>query len=368
MVVTCSAVAFVAVARAQDPPGRAAATPAQLYETACASCHGSDGRGLSATQIGFDVPLPDFTDCSFATREPDADWFAVAHQGGPTRVFDEKMPAFGAALTEAELRQILSHVRSFCTDDAWPPGELNLPRALLTEKAYVEDEAVLSSGVTLEGPLEIDGKLIYETRVGPRSQFELIVPFAIMEREDADPQTDGWSEGVGDIAVGVKHVLIHSGSTGTILSAAGEVTLPTGDEADGLGAGTFRFEPFLAFGQVVEPVGFIQFQGGVELPTDPSRAEREGFGRVAIGQSVTEGRFGRTWSPMFEFAAKGELEAGAPIEWDYVPQMQVTLNRRQHIMLNVGVRMPLTDYDTRPTELLMYLLWDWFDGGFFDGW
>ncbi len=54
--------------------------------------------------------------------------------------------------------------------------------------------------------------------------------------------------------------------------------------------------------------------------------------------------------------------------WDLLPQMQVTLNKRQHIMLNVGVLLPLTDAGTRQTKLLVYLLWDWFDGGFFDGW
>ena len=51
------------------------------------ACHGADGRGSPPERVGFDVPLPDFTDCSFATREPDGDWFAVAHQGGPVRGF-----------------------------------------------------------------------------------------------------------------------------------------------------------------------------------------------------------------------------------------------------------------------------------------
>jgi hypothetical protein len=48
--------------------------------------------------------------------------------------------------------------------------------------------------------------------------------------------------------------------------------------------------------------------------------------------------------------------------------MQVTLNRRQHVMLNLGVRLPLTNADRRNTLILAYLLWDWFDGGFLAGW
>jgi hypothetical protein len=37
-------------------------------------------------------------------------------------------------------------------------------------------------------------------------------------------------------------------------------------------------------------------------------------------------------------------------------------------MANLGVRIPVTDADVRQTQVLFYLLWDWFDGGFFAGW
>ena len=47
----------------------------ELFRSACAGCHGADGTGLPQVQLGFDTPMPDFTDCSFASREPDADWF-----------------------------------------------------------------------------------------------------------------------------------------------------------------------------------------------------------------------------------------------------------------------------------------------------
>jgi hypothetical protein len=63
-----------------------------------------------------------------------------------------------------------------------------------------------------------------------------------------------------------------------------------------------------------------------------------------------------------------ELIPGEAIQWDLVPQMQVTLSRRQHIRISVGVRLPLTDRGARDTQLLFYFLWDWFDGGLFNGW
>src|SRR5687768_15108180 len=89
-------------AQLSEPPttGRA------LYESACAACHGVDGRGQAQSTVGFDTPIPDFTDCSFASPEADADWMAVMHDGGPVRAFDRRMPAFGDALTDAQLQQI----------------------------------------------------------------------------------------------------------------------------------------------------------------------------------------------------------------------------------------------------------------------
>ena len=68
--------------------------------------------------------------------EPAADWLAVAHAGGPVRGFDRRMPAFGEALTEAEILRTLEHIYRFCDNDDWPRGELNLPRALVTERRF----------------------------------------------------------------------------------------------------------------------------------------------------------------------------------------------------------------------------------------
>lgn len=71
---------------------------------------------------------------------------------------------------------------------------------------------------------------------------------------------------------------------------------------------------------------------------------------------------------MVEVLSSRELEDGATIHWDLVPQFQVTLNTRQHVMANVAVRVPVNDTATREPTLLFYILWDWFDGGFFEGW
>lgn len=71
---------------------------------------------------------------------------------------------------------------------------------------------------------------------------------------------------------------------------------------------------------------------------------------------------------MLEVLGTRDLDDGASIEWAAVPQAQVSLNTRQHVLLNLGVYLPLDSADRRSTRLIAYVLWDWFDGGLFDGW
>jgi hypothetical protein len=152
------------------------------------------------------------------------------------------------------------------------------------------------------------------------------------------------------------------------VSVAGELILPTGDDERGFGKGTTVFEPFLTWGQILPSDFFLQSQLGLELPFDTDRADREGFFRVALGWTTTTGEFGRGWSPMVELVAGRELVSGGTTNLDVVPQIQITLNKRQHIMFNIGVRTALNNRSRENTQIMLYLLWDWFDGTLFEGW
>lgn len=334
---------------------------AEVYRQACASCHASDGRGAPKHVTGI-AEIPDFTECAFVTREPNPDWYAVAHEGGTVRAFSQTMPAFGGALSEAEIKGALDHIRAFCPSKHWPRGDLNLPRPLFTEKAFPEDEAVLSTRVASKGQGEVMSKLVFEKRISARGQLELIVPFGFRDLAGL-----GWRPGLGDIALGTKWALLHSLRTGTILSLAGEVILPTGRTDQGFGKGTTVIEPFLSFGQLLPGHTFIQLQVGAELPTQTSVAEPELFWRAVLGISLHQG-FGRLWAPMIELLAARELEGDKPIPWDLVPQLQVTLSKRHHVRLAGGVQIPLNETATRKPQVVFYLLWDTFDGTFFAGW
>jgi mono/diheme cytochrome c family protein len=347
---------------AQGTVNTAGKSGAELFAQACSACHGLDGKGKEAGELGFDVPTPDFTDCRFAPREPNADWVTVAHEGGTARGFSRYMPAFGGALSETDLESIVAHIKTFCNARDWPRGELNLPKALFTEKAFPEDEWVMTTAFG-QGPSRASTSFVYEKRFGPRNQVEIKVPFAATRSEGA------WAGGASDLALGFKRALAHDLNRGYILSLSGEVILPTGDAADGLSKDTTVFESFITFGKLLPSNAFFQFQGGVELPADTQKAGREAFWRAAVGKTFTQnGPFGRAWSPMVEVLAARELESGAKIDWDIVPQFQVTLNARQHVRFNLGWRTPLTDRERRSSSLVMYFLWDWFDGGLRDGW
>lgn len=345
------------------------ATGEQIFQNACATCHAIDGRGSPSSIVGFDLPLPnghtfpDFTDCPTNTVEPLADWMAVAHRGGPIRGLDRHMPAFGDALSDAQIESAVRYLWTFCADSSWPRGDLNLPRAFFTEKAFPENEVVWTTGVTTSGAKAVGNEIVYEHRIGSRGQYEVTVPIDLQQGEVGGT----WSRGLGDLELAFRRTMYASDSRGSIFAAGGAVTLPTGKEELGLGNGFTILEPFAMWGQIIGTNGFLQLHTGIEIPTDHTRGSNEGFLRTAVGYSFAQDQgFGRAWSPMTEvIVAKPE---GSPAEWDVVPQMQVSLSKLQHILLSVGVRVPLNERDQRKPQFLTYFLWDWFDGGLFQFW
>jgi hypothetical protein len=318
--------------------------------------------------VGLPVAPPDFTESRFASREPAADWAGVVTHGGPIRVFDRLMPAFGDALTRDEIDRILGYVQSLYEDKSWPRGEFNLPLALGTEKAYPEDEVVLKTTVGTEDAGSVMNKFVYEKRFGSQTQIEVVVPFGWQQVSEGPEVGEDWVGGVGDLAIGLKRVLFHNLGSGTISSFTFETILPTGNEDEHFGKGYTALEPFLTLGQFLPFESFVQIQTGVKFPTGSTEDENEGFFRAALGRTFTAGgEWGRAFSPMVEFLGKKDLD-GSTAVWDIMPEVHFTLNRRQHVMANVGVRFPLTETEGREPQIQLLLLWDWFDGGLFEGW
>jgi len=337
----------------------------QIYKSACVACHGSDGKGTPQSISGFEPPrtFPDFTRCDQTTPEPNSAWKAIITHGGPTRGFSQIMPSFGDALTAEQINSVIKYLRSFCRNSHWPRGELNLPRALVTEKAYPEDEEVLSTSFKAQGAPGGVTHIIHEQRFGMNNQIEVDVPINFQD------QNHTWYGGVGDTTLGVKRVVFSSLQSGSIFSLQGSVILPTGNKERGFGTGTTTFETFAAFDQLFSTNTFIQTQFGADLPRHTNIAPQSIFFNTAVGQSfAADHGLGRLWSPMVEFVAARDLVDHPKTDWDVVPQMQVTISKRQHIKADLGVRVPVNNTAGRQIQIVFYLLWDWQDGRLNEGW
>ena len=337
-----------------------------VWNGGCIACHGPDGKGAPESSTVFTRPdtWPDMSRCDQTTPEPDSAYKAVILHGGRGLGFSQIMPAFGDLLTDQQVDDVIAYLRTFCKNDKhFPLGVLNLPRAIVTEKAFPEDELVISTAANVTGPGSWTTDVIHEQTFAGKNQLEVDVPVNYANINGA------WTSGVGDITVGMKREVFSSERAGSILSLQGGILLPTGDSQRGFGAGTTQFEPFAAYDQLITNKTFAQFELGADLPADASVSPRSLFFRSAFGGSLAPDHgLGRLYSPMLEFVAKRDYRTGASTQWDILPEMQVTVSRRQHIRAAVGYRKPFTDVSGRAPQVEFYVLWDWAEGHFWDGW
>jgi mono/diheme cytochrome c family protein len=339
----------------------------KIYNGGCIACHGSEGKGAPMASTVFKRPdtFPQFTDCAGTTPEPNSAWKAVITHGGPSRGFSQIMPAFGDLLTDAEINDVIAYMRSLCKNvHHFPLGELNLPKALVTEKAFPENEILITTAASASGAPSWTTDIIDErTIIDARTQLETDVPVNYAD------QAHNWTAGFGDITLALKREMFSSLRTGSILSLQGGFLLPTGDSKRGFGAGTAQFEPFAAFDQLFKENTFLQTQLGADLPFETKVAPRSMYWRVAVGQAMApDHMLGRLFSPMVEFLAVRDFTPGAKTTWDVLPEMQITISRRQHVRIGFGVREPLTNTAGRTPHVQFYLLWDRADGKLWQGW
>lgn len=341
----------------------------KVYDEDCLACHGPTGAGRPRSVVGFERPdtWPDFSQCDQSAPEYVRDWRAVITYGGQARGFSEIMPAFGDALTADQIESVLAFLRSLCSNPSWAVGELNVPRAQVTEKAFPEDELVFTSSVEAKGSPDVSNDLVYEWQFSARNQLEVDAPIDFMRSEAGRMQG-----GLGDVAVGVKHVLFFDLNAerdkGSILSVQTELVLPTGSKSKGLGTGEVQAGGFLAYDVLLPRSGFLQLQAGGDIPRHTALAPGTVYARMAAGRSFAQAGQGRLWSPMLEIAASRDLSPGARTDFDVVPECQITLNQRQHIMASLGYRIAVNDRQNRSSELMLYVLWDWLDGRLTEGW
>ncbi len=280
-------------------------TGKQIYDAGCVACHGPDGKGQSENLAGFERPstFPDFSDCPTSTPEADVQWRAIITNGGPARAFSQIMPSFKDLLTADQIGKVVDHLRSLCTEEAWPRGNLNLPRAMITEKAFPENETVIAGSINARGTPGVGTTVFYEQRIGASGDGGSRHSVRIHARS----RRLGRGVRRSRARLQTERCFIVS-RRGSIFSVGGEISAPTGNTRLGTGGESTVFEGFAAFGQLLPSTSFLQLQTGIELPAHPDDVPRAYYLRTAIGKTFSDqGGLGRQWSPMMEIIADRDL-------------------------------------------------------------
>jgi hypothetical protein len=306
-----------------------------LYRQWCSSCHGEDARGASRSSARLEVPAADLAACAVSSAEPEELWVDVVRDGGASVGLSVDMPAFGEGATLDQIRAVVRYIKSLCGEAGWPPGELNLPRPLLAEKAFPENEVVIETRGRAQ-------EFIYERRIGRRLQVEGAA------RTLAD-SGGGFQSATG----AVKYNAWHDLSRHALVSLGLEVTPP-------LKSGTrWEVEPYVAYG--LNPGGgALIIQGELLAPWEETEGIIGAELRVGVGRQA-----GRV-VPM--------LEAGWTIPREgqqalvLVPQSWFQLSRLGHVAASVGVELPVAGLDQRRASLRAFVLWDFGDGPLLRGW
>jgi mono/diheme cytochrome c family protein len=341
---------------AQTAAGATELSGREIYEGACASCHGTDGRG-APEGTAINVPLPDFTDCNFITREGNGNWAYLITHGGKGLGLSPQMPAFADVLTDEQVHQVLDYIRTFCTDSRWPRGELNFRRPLVTTKAFPEDEALLIPEFTKgrDGVRDWITEVAFERRVGARGQVEIGLPFAV--HDVTDGATTG---GIGDLTLAYKHVLYADLPSLTIASASLDLVVPSGDRDRHLGDGTVSFEPSLLAGKEIRNF-VIQGQILGVAPLDENRADRAVDYRFAFSYPLS--RLKRAWVPTLELEVLQNVTANQHNLF-LTPEIYKGITKRGHVAVAFGAQIPVAgDADPFDYRILAFLLWEYTDGG-----
>lgn len=93
------------------------------YKFYCTQCHGMDGKGDGANSkpksVGIDLPEMSVTPRNHTSPEDmnkltDTDIENAISGGGGAVSKSTIMPAFGKTLTEAEIKDLLTHLRKLC--------------------------------------------------------------------------------------------------------------------------------------------------------------------------------------------------------------------------------------------------------------
>jgi mono/diheme cytochrome c family protein len=307
---------------------------ALLYSAWCARCHGTEARGTPAASVRTDVPPADLAKCAVSTAETEEQWVNVVTRGGGAFGLSLDMPAYGEAATPEQIRMVVRYVRSLCKERGWPPGELNFPRAFLVEKAYPENELV----ITAQGRGQ---EIIVERRAGRRLQFEAAVSTLF----------DSLDRPFDHATAAVKYNVWHDLERRAIASVGLEASPPLGRRD------LWELEPFIS--AAWQRPDFI-VQGEVTTAWEETEGIADGALRLGVARDMDR------FVPMVE--AGWDWARGAPGTLTLYPQTWIRLSRLGHVAGSIGAGIPVNGPERGHVTLTAFLLWDFGDAPLFRGW
>jgi hypothetical protein len=345
-VLRCAALAMSLASPAIAQEAAMPKTVPEMWNAWCSRCHGKDGTGKVAEPTVTVEPM-DFTNCSLSTPEGDSDWEAVISKGGPIVGLSSQMPAFGDFLTAAQVSEFVGFIKQFCTERGWPSGNLNLPRPLFAEKAFLENEFILAPVAShrQDEPKEYELAAIYERRLGKRAQFEAVLPIGSLDAGS------GRNAGIGDIELGLKYAL-NPMTSNHLLTAGIDFVLPTGSEEKGLGGGLYGFEPYLATATTLGSRSYLQTQIKLELPSENTWEDQVTVYNIYLGFDA------KLLPSTFTYGV--ELN-GENDELAFTPQIRKGLSKSGALAGAFGVRLPINKRDEQGVKWVGYLLWEYLE-------
>jgi len=330
----------------------------RIYQANCVACHGPQGQPDpdSALVQALGVMPANFSDALFNSREPAGTWKTVITHGGTAMGFSEKMPAFGNSLSEQEINAALTYIKTLGGTHDYPDGSLNLFLPVRTKKAFPEDEWVWKQRFTdQEGDNAWKNTLEYEFRIGKRAQGVLEVT-----HEKKGSQSD-----FGHFEPGFKYVLKHDTQAGFVATAAAQVGIPLNRDA------SWEFLPYIAMGKVLNDAFTLQSSARLKLDLEDSDASSAELAGII---HWVHSEWPRNFFPGLELVAEVPFERGTgslkedAVQFSLLPQARIGLNKRGNIALNAGVELPVNETDRYDWRAYVYFIWDFADGGLFEGW
>jgi Cytochrome c len=337
-----------------------------IYQSNCAACHGAVGKPDPENPMFKELGIlpANFTDALFSSREPSKDWFLVVKEGGAAKGFSKIMPAFKEVLSDLQIKKVINYIKTLAGEHAYPSGDMNFILPIRTKKAFPEDEVVwklrFQDDANNSNRDQIRNVIEIEKRLFKNTQLSLELSHKI------DDGVDNGHGNFDQIEPGIKQVVYQDPAKQFITSVGALLAIKTEESSS-----SNEFIPYVAAAKRLTKTLTIQGTARSTLPF-----EKFSDGNVELSSVVhwSPSPWPRSISPGLELVASFPIERGTGVssksfsQVSLIPQAQIGLNKRGHIMLNLGAEIPLNDTERYDYRGYAYLIWDFADGGLFDGW